>query len=143
MHTIDRTIRTAAPPQQVWDYLADFTTTEQWDPPTRSTVRQEGDGGVGTRYHNVSRVLGRDVDIDYTVVEHSPPRRLQLRGTTPAMEMLDTITIEPDGDGTTVRYVAEFHPQGGAKLAAPLLPAALERLGDDAARQMAQCLERL
>jgi hypothetical protein len=42
-----------------------------------------------------------------------------------------------------VRYRAEFHPQGASRLTAPLLPVVLERIGDDAARQMEQCLRAL
>jgi hypothetical protein len=42
---------------EVWAFLSDFTTTEGWDPPTVSTVRATGDGGVGTEYANTSRVL--------------------------------------------------------------------------------------
>jgi hypothetical protein len=57
----------------VWAFLSDFTTTEEWDPPTVSTVRVTGDG----------------------------------------------------------------------KLAAPLFAVGLERIGHDAARQMAERLDRL
>jgi carbon monoxide dehydrogenase subunit G len=143
MPDIERTITTTASPQAVWDYLSDFRNTEEWDPPTQSTTREQGDGAVGTVYRNVSSILGNDVEIEYTVVEHEAPRLLQLRGSTSAMEMLDTITVEPDGTGTKVTYRAEFTPQGAAKLAQPLLPLGLKKLGDDAAEQMGQCLAKL
>jgi uncharacterized protein YndB with AHSA1/START domain len=149
VHVIERTVRTDAAPQRVWNFLSDFTTTEQWDPPTRSTRLVEGTGGVGTRYHNVSHVLGRDVDIEYTVVEAAAPHRLQLRGSSSSMTMVDTISVAPrsaeegTGSGTVVTYRAEFHPQGVARLASPLLPAVLKRIGDDAARQMERCLDGL
>jgi uncharacterized protein YndB with AHSA1/START domain len=150
VHAIERTIHTDASPEQVWDFLSDFTTTEQWDPPTRSTRRVEGLGGVGTRYHNVSHVMGRDIDIDYTVVEAVPPHRLQLHGSSSSMTMVDTISLAPrsadDGAGTrgtVVTYRAEFRPEGMARIAAPVLPRVLERIGDDAAERMAQCLRAL
>lgn len=143
MADLERTITTDADPQRVWEFLSDFTTTEQWDPPTRSTVRVSGDGGVGTVYRNTSAMLGKDVEVDYTVVEHDAPRRLRLRGTTSSMELLDTITVEPDGTGSKVVYHAEFSLQGAAKLAEPLLPLGLKKLGDDAAEQLEQCLRRL
>ena len=38
----------------VFDYLSDFTTTTQWDPGTVTTVRQHGNGGIGTTYLNTS-----------------------------------------------------------------------------------------
>ena len=78
MPTVERTITVERPVQAVWTYLTDFTTTEQWDPPTVSTVCTSGDGGVGTTYHNVSRLLGREVEVDYEVVQYEPYRVFEL-----------------------------------------------------------------
>ena len=140
MPDIERTVTVPGRQEDVFAFLADFTTTMEWDPPTRTTERISGDGGVGTRYRNVSRVLGSDTEILYTVVVHEPPRRLELDGTTSSMEMHDTIEVEQDGDLVHVTYRAEFHPQGALKLATPLLPPALKVLGDSAAAQMEKVL---
>lgn len=126
----------------IWAYLADFTTTEEWDPPTQNTRRVQGDGGTGTTYHNVSTFMGKETEATYTVVVHEPPRRLELEGEASSMRLHDTITVEQDGANVVVRYRAEFHPQGAAKLVTPLLPAGLKVLGDSAARQMEECLRR-
>lgn len=144
MQEIERTIVVEGGDRgRIWDYLADFTTTESWDPPTQSTVRVSGDGGVGTIYRNVSKILGSETEVTYTVVAHEAPRRLELDGTAGSMKLHDEITVEQDGDRVSVTYRAEFHPQGVAKLAEPLLPLGLKKLGDDAARQMEQCLRQL
>jgi hypothetical protein len=55
MPRVEETVTTSAGIDEVRAFLSDFTTTEQWDPPTVSTVRVSGDGGVGTRYQNTSR----------------------------------------------------------------------------------------
>ena len=120
MPNIERTITTDAPPDRVWGYLSDFTTAEEWDPVTTSTVREQGDGGVGTVYRNVWRMLGQELEIEYTVVEHDAPHLLRLRGSTPSLELEDTILVEPRGSGSTVVYREEFTPQDVAKLAIPL-----------------------
>ena len=60
MITMQRELTTDSAPDAVFAYLADFTTTEQWDPGTVRTVRIAGDGGVGTRYANTSRFAGRN-----------------------------------------------------------------------------------
>lgn len=143
MKAIDREITVTTARQRVWDYLVDFTNTEEWDPPTKSTTRTSGDGGVGTVYRNVSSMMGKDVEIDYTVVQCEAPRLLQLRGETGSMHMVDTITLEKTPAGTTVHYRAEFHPEGAAKLAEPLMPLGLERLGDKSADQLERCLQQL
>jgi carbon monoxide dehydrogenase subunit G len=142
MPDIERMITVPGRQEEVWAFLSDFTTTEEWDPPTQSTERLSGDGGVGTRYRNISKVLGNDTEIIYTVVVHEPPRRLELDGDTSSMKMHDTIEVEQVGPDVRVRYRAEFHPQGAAKLATPLLPPALKVLGDSASEQMEQCLRR-
>lgn len=143
MRKIERTIVTTAPMNTVWAYLSDFTNTEGWDPPTVSTTRLAGDGGEGTEYENVSRLAGRRVHIRYTVVKHEPPRLLQLTGHTSTMRMLDTIRLTEMPSGVQVRYEAEFHPHGLARLVEPLLPFALKRLGDRAEAQLTRCLDRL
>ena len=143
MPKIERTITTASGVDEVWAFLSDFTTTEQWDPPTVSMVRESGDGGVGTRYRNASRVLGHDTHILYTVIEHDPPRTLRLQGESDTFTAEDTITLSADHGGTAVAYTADFTFTGPAKLAAPLLDAGLQKIGDDAATQMKERLDRL
>jgi hypothetical protein len=143
MPTIEKTITTSTGVDEVWAFLSDFTTTEQWDPPTVSTVRVTGDGGVGTEYANTSRVLGHDTDIVYTVVESEAPRLLRLEGRSDTFTALDTIEVSRRDDHTVVTYTAEFAFTGATKLAAPLLAVGLEKIGHDAARQMAECLDRL
>lgn len=143
MPTIERTVTVEKPPSLVWDYLSDFTRTEEWDPPTVSTTRTAGDGGVGTVYHNVTKVLGNETELDYHVTDYVEGERLELRASTSSMDLHDTLTVEPRGTGTVVHYRAEFTPSGAAKLASPLMAPALKVLGDKAAEQMQECLERL
>jgi uncharacterized protein YndB with AHSA1/START domain len=143
VQTIERTITVPTPLARVWDYLVDFTRTEEWDPPTKSTSRVSGDGGVGTVYRNISSLMGRDVTSDYTVVDVEPRRLLRLEGENSSMKLRDTIRFEGDEAGTTVTYRAEFHPQGAAKLMEPLLPLGLKRLGDKTSDRLADCLRGL
>ena len=143
MPKIERTIDTVAPVELVWRFLSDFTTTEQWDPPTVRTVRVSGDGGVGTVYENRSHILGRDSDITYTVVESRAPYRLRLHGDNDTVAALDTIELVERTGGTIVRYTADYTLKGVAKLAGPLGAAVLSRIGDRAAEQMQRCLDAL
>jgi carbon monoxide dehydrogenase subunit G len=143
MPTIERTITVDTPLERVWAFLSDFTTTEQWDPPTVSTTLISGDGGVGSVYKNVSKILGHDTEIEYTVLELAPMSVFRLQGKTSSMTMLDTMQFEQVGERTTVTYTAEFNPEGAAKLIEPLMPLGLKKLGDDAAESMRRELEKL
>ncbi|TWG99272.1 polyketide cyclase/dehydrase/lipid transport protein [Nocardioides sp. J9] len=129
MPTVERTITVARPVQLVWDYLTDFTRTEEWDPPTVSTARTSGDGGVGTTYHNVSKMVGREVEVDYEVTRFEPHRVFELVGEANGVTVTDTITFESGQETTTVTYHSEFAPHGAAKLANPLIAGAIEVLG--------------
>jgi carbon monoxide dehydrogenase subunit G len=143
MPSIERTLSVDVPLERVWAYLTDFTTTEQWDPPTVSTTLVSGDGDVGSVYKNVSKILGRETEIDYTVVEREAMTLFRLAGRTSSMTMLDTMEFEQIGDRTKIMYTAEFKPEGVAKLIEPLMPLGLKKLGDDAAESMRRELEKL
>lgn len=141
---IDRTVETSAPTAEVFDFLADFTNTEEWDPGTVRTDRISGNGGVGTAYANTSRFLGRNTDLTYVVEVYEPGRRVALRGENKTVVAHDTMTFVPTATGgTSVRYVAEFELKGMAKMVAPLLTPAFTRLGDSASEQMRATLDRL
>jgi len=154
---IERTVTVDQPVDRVFAYLSDFTTTTEWDPGTVRTERLTGDGGVGTRYRNVSRFLGRETELEYVVVDHVPGERLALRGENATVVAHDTMTfvrtvpVSGTGSGaaagsaesTTVTYRADFAFKGVAKLVAPLLAPAFKKLGDDAERGMREALGRL
>lgn len=143
MPTTERNVYTSQPLEKVWAFLSDFTTTEQWDPPTRSTERVEGDGTTGTVYQNVSTVLGRDAEVTYTVVAHEPPLRLQLRGDAGRVQFLDTIELQPLGEEVRVRYHVDYRLTGIGRLATPLAKKTMEKVADDAAEQMTKVLAEL
>ena len=64
---LQKTVVTDTPPGKVFDYLSDFTSTTDWDPGTVTTVRQHGDGGVGTSYLNTSEFPGRQTELRYVI----------------------------------------------------------------------------
>lgn len=140
---IQRTVETSATPAAVFDYLSDFTHTTEWDPGTVSTERVEGDGGVGTVYHNVSEFNGRRTELRYTVVEHEAPRRFALRGWNETVGATDTMEIDPAGPGTRVTYTADFAFKGVARLAVPFLGRSFRRLGDEAEEGLRAALAKL
>ncbi|PUA80135.1 SRPBCC family protein [Nocardioides currus] len=143
MPSVERTITVDQPVERVWTYISDWTNTEEWDPPTVRTERTSGDGGVGTRYHNVSKFLGSEQEVDYEVKELVENQRMQLAGDAGSLTLLDTITLRPTASGTELTYHAEFTPHGAAKLAEPLMPAGLKLLADRVAESLEEHLRAL
>jgi len=140
---LQREVTTSAPPDRVFAYLSDFTTTTEWDPGTVKTVRVTGDGGVGTTYDNTSKFMGRETQLTYEVVELESPRRIVLHGANKTVDATDSITVEANGAGSRVTYSADFDFKGAAKLFAPFLAPALKKLGDEAEEGLRTALARL
>lgn len=143
MTTIERTVHVDRPLDRVFDYLSDFTTTNEWDPGTVRTVRVSGDGGVGTTYRNTSKFLGKETELTYVVERLVPSQEIALRGENKTVVAHDTMTFRELDGGTEVVYRAEFELQGVAKMSAPLLLPAFKKLGDEAEVGLREALERL
>lgn len=143
MKTIERVVAVNKPAAAVWEYLSDFRSTNDWDPGTKQTTRESGDGGVGTVYKNVSEFAGKEVEIVYTVTEMTPGQSYTLVGTTDALTSTDTITVSGTDATAEVTYRAEFEFHGLTKLADPFMGPPLKKLGDDAQEQLQQALEKL
>jgi carbon monoxide dehydrogenase subunit G len=140
---LQRTVETKAAPAVVFAYLSDFTHTNEWDPGTVHTELTSGDGGVGTKYHNVSKFMGRETELTYEVVQHQPDYRFALRGENSSVIANDTMEISRSGAGSTVTYTADFEFKGIGKLVAPLLKPALKKLGDEAETGLRDALGKL
>ncbi len=142
MITIHRTVTTTTAPDRVHAYLADFSTAAEWDSGTQSCERISGDGGVGTRYRNVSTFAGRSVELTYTLTELTPTR-IVLVGRNATTTSTDTIDVSPRGSGSTIDYRAEFTFSGPARFLQPLLKPLFGRLGDKTAQTLTTALDRL
>ncbi len=140
---LQRIVTVEKPLEQVFAYLADFTTTTEWDPGTVRTVRTSGDGQFGTEYHNTSTFAGRQTDLTYVVVDLVPNRHISLRGENKTVIANDTMTFRRDGGNTEVTYTADFTFKGITRFIAPLMKPAFTRLGNEAETGMASALARL
>lgn len=141
---MSRTFTVDRPIDEVYDYLSDFTTTEEWDSGTVRTTRVSGDGGVGTTYHNVSKFFGREVEVEYVVERVVPGQVFALRGENSGKSMVahDTMTFREVPGGTEVTYAATFDFKGPWKLVAPFTKPTFNKLFDDGAKGMREALER-
>lgn len=128
------TIQGSKTPEAAFDYLADFTSTLDWDPSVDRAERlDDGPVGPGSKFKIVTRFAGRDVELVYEIVEYDHPRRVVLRGENKTTVSIDTIEVAPDGAGCTVTYDAQLELAGPLKLADPLVHLIFQRLGAKAA----------
>lgn len=136
MH-VERTFTVPRPVDTVFDYLSDFTSTNEWDPGTVQTTRTSGDGGVGTVYANTSEFMGKRTELTYETIEFSRPTRVVFQGRNKQATTHDRMTFTPTGDGTEVHYRADFEFTFPLNLLAPLvLRGKLEKLADETMEQL-------
>lgn len=133
---------TARPPEEIFAYLSDFSTTVEWDPGVVEAERL-GDAPVreGTEFRLVALFLGRKTPLTYRIVEYDPPRAVTFRGESSTVISLDRITFEPSDGGTRIVYDADLALKGAFKLADPLLRIAFRRVGDRALAGLRRTLE--
>jgi carbon monoxide dehydrogenase subunit G len=143
MLSAHRTFVTTAAPDVVYAFLADFENAEEWDPGTVECTRLDGDGGVGTRYRNVSSFLGRKTTVEYVARELNPPTFVHFEGRNEQFTGHDRISFQASGSGTEVTYDAQFDFHGAARLAVPVVALYLPILASKTVNQLRERLDRL
>ncbi len=128
------TIDSPRPREEVFAYLSDFSTTQEWDPGVAEAERlDEGEIVVGSRVRVVADFMGRKTPLVYEVTAIDPPSSITLRGENATVVSLDTMTFATTGaGGTRLVYDADLTLKGPMRLADPLLKLVFNRIGDKA-----------
>ncbi len=144
MLSVQRTFEVAAPLDQVFAFLSDFTNTEQWDPGTVTTTRADnGPLEVGASFHNVSEFRGRRTELEYRLERFEPGERLTFVGKNKTVTATDDLSFRAADGHTSITYRAHFDFHGLARLAEPLLKSGFEKIADKTIAQMRATLEHL
>ncbi|HEY2878837.1 hypothetical protein [Nocardioides sp.] len=86
------------------DYLQDFATAEESDPGTEKCTRLDaGPVRVGSTWHNTSKIAGVSTELIYELTERTD-QRLVLVGNNDTATSTDTITVMPEGTGSSITY---------------------------------------
>jgi carbon monoxide dehydrogenase subunit G len=142
---VERSFEVSPPVDAVVGYLQDFAHAEAWDPGTVRCTR-EGAGGpveVGTTWHNVSKVRGKETELSYRL-ERLESNRLTFVGTNKTATSNDDMTFEPVArGGTRITYKSDITFNGIFRLADPFMRHEFERLGDETVVKMSGVLNQL
>jgi carbon monoxide dehydrogenase subunit G len=143
MVSVSRTFTVDKPAATVVDYLTDFTNAIEWDPGTQQCERNDdGPIRVGSSWRNVSKFLGRESELTYTL-ERLEPGRLTFVGRNKTVTSNDDITVRPATSGSEITYNVDVEVHGAAKLGAPLIKREFERLATATEKQLRETLDRL
>ncbi len=143
MVSVTRTFTVDKPVATVIEYLKDFGNAVEWDPGTQSCTREDsGPIQVGTSWHNVSKVLGRETELTYRL-QTLEDSHIVLVGHNDTATSTDDITVRPTAAGSEITYHADIELHGAAKLAAPVVKVEFERLGTQTVKMLTDALNRL
>lgn len=142
MTTLRETIHTPLSTEAAFAYVADFASSQEWDPGV-ATAERVGDGpiGVGTRYRLGVRIGGRVAPMEYRITELDPPNRVVLVGSGSGVSAVDTIEFVRTATGTTVDYTADIRLDGIRRLVQPLLGKTFAKIARDASAGMQRELD--
>jgi carbon monoxide dehydrogenase subunit G len=133
MPKVSKTVTINRPPAEVFEYLANFETTAEWDPGiVTATKTSDGPIGVGSVFDLVSDFRGRKIPVTYEITDYDPPSRFVIVGRNKQFVGTDDIRVSADGTGTRVDYTADFRMQGIAKLFEPFMGGIFEKLSVEA-----------
>jgi carbon monoxide dehydrogenase subunit G len=135
---------TVRPIEEVFDYVADFQTTAEYDPGvSRATRRDQGPVGVGSTYDVTAVFLGRSVPMRYRIETYERPTRVVLVGKAATSSARDEICFEPlASGGTRIVWALDLRLTGPGRLAEPLLAPWMRRVGRRALDGLATRLAR-
>lgn len=143
MPTVSRTFTVSPPPETVVEYLKDFEHATQWDPGTTFCERiDSGPVAEGAFWHNVSKILGVRTELTYKLEELSD-HQVVFVGENQSTRTVDTITVDAQGAGSVITYVADLEMLGTAKLLSPVLKVVFEKRAGDTEKRMSSVLNTL
>ena len=143
MITVDETVKTTLAPAQAFDYLKNFEHTSEWDPGTPVVEKTStGPVAVGSTFHAEAEFKGKRQPLEYVVTALSE-NSITLRGENKLVVSVDTITVNPSGPGSSVRYQAEFTIKGWKQIAEPFVKGTFQGLAQPAIDGLKRKLDSL
>lgn len=129
MPKVSKSVMIPRPPSEVFEYLANFANTAEWDPGVAEAHQNSpGPVGLGSTFDLVAIFRGRHIPVTYEVTVYQPIERVVLVGRNKRFTGTDDITIAPEGDGTRVGWNADFRMEGLGKIFQPFLGGVFEEL---------------
>src|SRR5688572_11521562 len=127
------------PVEEVFTFVTTLENIPKWQSALSSHVITQGPVGLGTRFEESFKMMGRTVDVVCEITEYEHPRKLGWKSTTSQMIAFESrFLFDPANSGTRVRFEGGNTLKGVWRLAEPLvggefrreLKAELEKLRD-------------
>ena len=133
MPQLHETRRVVTNLEDTFDYTADFTNIENWDPGVSKSARTDsGELGVGSTFDLMVKFGNRESPMTYTITHYDAPHRVVLKGEGSTLIAIDDIRFTAVDDTTEVSYSADLQFKGFMRLVAPFIGSTLDEVGKKA-----------
>lgn len=110
------------PVEAVFDFVADERNEPRYNPHMRSAQKvSEGPIRAGTRFRSQVASMGRTIGMATVLTAYERPRRLDSATRVSFMDTSGSLTFEPAGTGTRMRWSWQVEPRGLLRLASPVM----------------------
>ena len=135
-------VRTPMPHAEAFAYMADLTNFAEWDPGVERVEQVEGYGaGPGAAFDIAVKLPGWTMTLRYdTVTFDEASSTMTAFAENAWLTSEDTITVEPEAEGSIVTYDAVLRLKGLLGLSDPLLRLTFNQIGDRAAAGLVDAL---
>lgn len=124
------TIDVPGDPKAVFDYLADFSNTAEWDPGVLEAERlDDGKLGVASRFRVVVSFFGTSSAFTYRITKYERPYRFRIEGSNGLVVSEDDVAITPVSGGARITYDAQLRLPFYLRPLDPVLQAAFQWAG--------------
>jgi len=118
------------PQHEAFEYTADFSNVEQWDPGVVAAKKiNDGPVGKGTKFEVEVKFGTGTTPMVYEITEYEPDTRLVLVGRGDKLEAVDEIRFDTADNMTLVDYTADLTFHNFFRYLGPLLSPTLEKVG--------------
>jgi len=122
---VERTTVVAAPPAEVFAFVAELNNLPAWQSGIASARRtSEGPMGVGATALVIRNLMGQRIEAPLTVTAFEPPRRLTVESTVSGVHATATIEVAPHAQGATVTFAMEIRGTGFTAFMEPMIASA-------------------
>jgi hypothetical protein len=125
--------------EAAFDYMADVTNFEEWDPGVSSSKLRDGEmPGKGTSY----TVKASGAELVYKMLEYERPTRVVVEAKSSLLRSYDIIEVTPGPDGgSNVSYDATLELNGPLGLLNPIFGLFVKGIFDKAAGGLEKALD--
>ena len=130
------------PPNEVFDYVTNPANSNKWQTSNLSSKwTSEGPVGVGSTVRSVSRMLGRDMEMDVEITEWDPPNLWGQKGNSGPMKFVNTNRFESQDGGTLLVQNFQGEVGGFFKVAEGLAIKQLQKMVETDGKALKTLLE--